>query len=571
MFQTYPQHFGPYLLLEKVGQGGMAEIFRAQTSGPNNFTKEVAIKRILSHLSSNEDFVTQFLDEARIAGSLNHPNIVQIYDVAQVDANYYIAMEYIHGRHLGQVIRRVTERNTFFPVPVAACIINDVAKALSFAHSARDSMGQPLQIIHRDISPQNILLSYHGAVKLTDFGIAKASNKLYQTTAGVIKGKFSYLAPEQLMGAPSSTTSDIFALGVTFWEMLCNRRLFQGKSDIETIQLVQACKIPSVREFRSDIDDELDRIVQTMIHRDHQYRYHQAHQVVHDLSHYLASRAISEDMSVIGQFMVSLFPESLPPALQNATEVAIEAISEAQIQAYQTGQRAAPAIASLEESTRMLESSKLSDFGEAASAHPSARSPMYSAPTAALSPFVPESPSSGALETVDDSALRPLSSSPSPSFAPAPSIASAATLAVPIEAASLLLPPNKGASLPQGLPPNTQKNRSWLGIIALLLLVATGGSIGVFFWMNERADAQSKLLEAPNDPAELRLRISPPDARLMLNGKPIEKTGKERILSLVSGISYHLTVSHDGYLTEKRLVKAREGEISLVINLKPQK
>ncbi len=397
MNHRFPFQFGPYSLLEKIGQGGMAEIFRAQTSGPNNFTKEVAIKRILSHLSSNEDFVTQFLDEARIAGSLNHPNIVQIYDVAQVGNDYYIAMEFVDGKHLGQVIRRVAEKNSFFPIPAAVCIINDVAKALAFAHSARDSMGQPLQIIHRDVSPQNILISYHGAVKLTDFGIAKAANKLYQTTAGVIKGKFSYLAPEQLTGAPASPSSDIFALGITLWEMLCNRRLFQGKTDIETIQLVQGCVVPPLSQYRTDADPAIEEILQRMVHRDPNVRYNHTHHVVHDLSHYLANRSVSEDMTVVGNFMGVLYQESVQVGGQPATEIALKAMSEEQLKAF--APKTAQSTATGEESTRMIQSPQLTDF-ETTDLQ---ESDISEESAAMLSPYA----SPNAPETVDDSILRP--------------------------------------------------------------------------------------------------------------------------------------------------------------------
>ncbi len=536
MNHKFPLQFGPYTLLEKIGQGGMAEIFRAHTSGPNNFTKEVAIKRILSHLSSNEDFVTQFLDEARIAGSLNHPNIVQIYDVAQVGNDYYIAMEFVDGKHLGQVIRRVAEKNSFFPIPAAVCIINDVAKALALAHSARDSMGQPLQIIHRDVSPQNILISYHGAVKLTDFGIAKAANKLYQTTAGVIKGKFSYLAPEQLTGAPASPSSDIFALGITLWEMLCNRRLFQGKTDIETIQLVQGCVVPPLSQYRTDADPAIEEILQRMVHRDPNVRYNHTHHVVHDLSHYLASRSVSEDMTVVGNFMAVLYQESVQIGGQPATEIALTAMSEEQLKAF--APKAAQPAAGGEESTRMIQSAQITDFEttdlqESDLSHESA---------AMLSPYAASNP----LETIDDSVLRP-----PPSY-----VNSAATQ---FGTPAITITPQK----PKG---------GGIWIIVLLLLVLGGGGSAFYFLdglkLFSQSDASSQIIDVPVEPASLRLRIAPPDARLTLNGTPIKDSGDVRVIKLVSGLQYRLIVSLDGYQSEQRDLKAKEGETEMMIRLR---
>lgn len=336
MFDFSPHAFGPYQLLDKIGQGGMAEIFRAESRGSQGFVKEVAIKRILSSLASNEDFVTQFLDEARIAGSLSHPNIVQILDVGQVEDSYYIAMEFVNGRHLGQVIRTTINSGQYFPLHVAVLIIKEVAQALAFAHSARDPNGQPMQIIHRDISPQNILVDYHGAIKLTDFGIAKAANKLFQTTAGVIKGKFSYLAPEQLIGHAASSASDLFSLGVVFWEMLSGRRLFQGESDIKTIQLVQACEVPSVNQFRGDIPDTLDEIVCNLLASSPQHRYQDASLLVRDLSYFMTNNAIPDSPSQVAHYMGSLFPDAVPSTVQPATKASLPAISAQDAELYQS-------------------------------------------------------------------------------------------------------------------------------------------------------------------------------------------------------------------------------------------
>ena len=310
--ESLPQSFGSYDLVERLAQGGMAVIYRARTRGPHGFAKEVVIKKILPSLSGHDEFVTQFLDEARIAGSMTHPNIVQIYDVGQVDSDYYIAMEYVRGKHLGQVIRQVAKNEQSFPPSVALRILSDVASGLAFAHSAIDPSGHPLNIIHRDISPQNILIGFNGAVKLTDFGIAKAANKLFRTSAGVLKGKFAYMAPEQILGAEANKRTDLFSLGIVLWETLSGRRLFYAESDAETLRRVRKCEVPPLSVFVPDIDEELERTVGQLLESNPDNRYRDAPALIDDISRYLASGRISTEFSQVVRFMAGLFPDEAP-------------------------------------------------------------------------------------------------------------------------------------------------------------------------------------------------------------------------------------------------------------------
>ncbi len=313
MNEQYPVKFGNYILLEKIGQGGMAEIFLAQIEGPGKFVKKIAIKRILAYLSNEEEFITQFLDEARIAGALNHPNIVQIYEVGDVDGNFYIAMEYVEGKHLGQIIHRTVEIGQLVPVEVALIIINEIAKALAYAHSATDEKGNPLNIIHRDVSPQNILIGFNGTVKLTDFGIAKARNKLHQTRADVIKGKFSYLAPELLTGSSASPASDLFSLGVVFWELLTGRRLFQGQNDAHTLQLIQQCYVPPIRQFRSDVSQSIENLIRGLLAPSPQYRYQKADFLVKELSKLLLEYGVTDLLFTVSNYVKRLFSQEIEP------------------------------------------------------------------------------------------------------------------------------------------------------------------------------------------------------------------------------------------------------------------
>ena len=207
-----PQQFGDYHLLEKIATGGMAEVWRARAYGLAGFEKILVIKRVLGSLASDEEFIRLFIDEARIAVQLLHVNIVQVFDLGEVDGTYYMAMEYVHGLDLARLVSRARNHSPF-PVPLALFVIAEVLKALQFAHARRDESGNPLRIVHCDISPQNMLISYAGEVKITDFGISRAA---FQASGlhDVIRGKYAYMSPEQVDGAVLDGRSDLFSLGI---------------------------------------------------------------------------------------------------------------------------------------------------------------------------------------------------------------------------------------------------------------------------------------------------------------------------------------------------------------------
>lgn len=528
MLSQYPVQFGSYQLVEKIGQGGMAEIFRAETRGPNEFTKELAIKRILPSLAHNDDFITQFLDEARIAGSLSHPNIVQIYDVGQVGEDYYIAMEYIKGKHLGQVIRTTIDTMRYFPSLIACCIINEIGKALAFAHSARDSMGNPLHIIHRDISPQNVMIALNGSVKLTDFGIAKAANRLYQTTAGVIKGKFSYLAPEQLTGAPATPSSDLFALGVVLWELLAGRRLFQANSDIATIQMVQACKVPSLREIRNDIHQELEDILAKILTPRPEQRYQNAEALVNDLSMFLSTQGITEVMGKVSNFMASLYPKDAQPAKAlPATAADMPAISPQDFQGLVPNQgnlAPTPPVQGMQTSaeTRILEQPDL-DEG-------------------------PSGPQVGR-ETAPVDASAYLGNTGDRSTAEETII-------------------NIDGDLRVGKKPKS--SRFLYTLIGLFVVcLAVGGTLAVL--LAKGIKGKNQIGPEPMEKASIEVELDPPGSMLSLNGVALKSKGKKRTINnLIGGIKYQILASHKGYKSEARGVIAKDGETYwLRIKLKP--
>jgi serine/threonine-protein kinase len=225
---TQPTRFGQYWLFQRLGFGGMAEIWTAKRIGPGGFERKLVIKRILAHLADSPEFVRMFMNEARISAHLDHPNIVQVIDFGAVDGQYFLAMEHVRGKDLARVLAAFQKRGAFIPYGLAALVARDVARALAYAHALRADGGAPLNIVHRDISPSNVMIAYTGAVKLLDFGIAKAMAEVSTTRAGAVKGKYSYMSPEQEKGGDIDLRSDIFSLGVTLYEMLTGRRFTRG-------------------------------------------------------------------------------------------------------------------------------------------------------------------------------------------------------------------------------------------------------------------------------------------------------------------------------------------------------
>ncbi|RME24703.1 MAG: serine/threonine protein kinase, partial [Deltaproteobacteria bacterium] len=256
-----PQQFGKYLLVERIGAGGMAEIFRAIAFGVEGFTKHVCIKRILPNLSSDENFIRMFIDEAKISVSLHHANIVQVFDLGRIGEHYFIAMELVKGRDLLAIINRCRRLRRKLPVPVVLHVMAEVCTGLDYAHRSKVE-GRPAGIIHRDVSPSNILVSWEGDVKVTDFGIAKATMKEHKTTTGTLKGKYGYMSPEQVMGMEIDHRSDIFAAGVLMWESIMMRRLFKAETDLKTLELVKEARLP---ELPSSADRRIPNVVDEII------------------------------------------------------------------------------------------------------------------------------------------------------------------------------------------------------------------------------------------------------------------------------------------------------------------
>ena len=278
-----PTKFGKYLLLERIAVGGMAEVFVAKAFGVEGFERLLAIKKILPTMGEDAEFISMFVDEARIAVQLSHANIVQVLELGKHDENLYIAMEYISGRDLRQLIERFRKQKQPMPIPQACLMVAEVCEALDYAHRKRDASGRPLGIVHRDVSPQNVLVSFEGETKLIDFGIAKAESRLQKTQAGILKGKFSYMSPEQVKGLPIDGRSDIFAAGILLWELICGEKLFTGDSDFAILEKVRQGLVPAPRSVTRACPEGLEKVILKALATEPTQRYQTASELHDDL------------------------------------------------------------------------------------------------------------------------------------------------------------------------------------------------------------------------------------------------------------------------------------------------
>ncbi len=276
-----------YRVIDRLASGGMAEVFVAESAGIEGFKKRVAIKRVLPHLSEKKRFISMFLDEARLSAHLSHSNCVQTFDIGVGDNAYFIVMEFVDGADLKAVADYIRNSGKPFPVEIAVLIAVRICEGLTYAHELVGSDDQPLHIVHRDMSPPNILITKFGEVKIVDFGLAKASSQLEKSEPGIIKGKFSYLSPEAALGEEVDHRTDIFAVGIILWELLAGRRLFLGDTDFATVKQVQQANIPALAGTRKDVSDELDRIMRRALAKDINARYDSARDLGRDLTSFL--------------------------------------------------------------------------------------------------------------------------------------------------------------------------------------------------------------------------------------------------------------------------------------------
>ena len=294
-------NIGPYLLREKIAEGGMAELFLADYIREDGFRRTVAVKKVLPHLAENQDFINMFIREARLAALLRHPNVIQIIDYGKIKNVYFIAMEYIDGKNLAEIMAEIKGP---IPVDLSVFLMLKISTGLHYSHAKiHHETGEPLNIVHRDISPQNIIISYQGEVKISDFGISKARSEPSFTQAGVIKGKLSYLSPEQALGQEVGRQADIYALGLVFYEILSGKKVYQFSDYIEAIRSIPEKEIPPLISVRPDIPDELNRIVMKCLKKDLKLRYQVARDIHDDLISLKNNLKIIYDVHHLENFM----------------------------------------------------------------------------------------------------------------------------------------------------------------------------------------------------------------------------------------------------------------------------
>ncbi len=301
--------FGRYFLLEKIAVGGMGEVWLARAEGDSADQPPVVVKRLLPHLKEDQDFVNMFFDEARIAASLDHPNIARIEDLGEVAGDYYIAMEHVHGLSFGDVVNAALEAGTDMPVALKCRVVAEAAAALDFAHAATTENGAPLELIHRDVSPQNIMVAYDGSVKLIDFGVARAANKLTRTATGVIKGKYAYMSPEQAWGKDLDGRSDLFGLGIVLWEVLALERLFKRENDTATLRAVVGAELEPPSHKEPTVPRALDAIVLKALTRAPEGRFQTGLEFKKALEAFLTKQRLPATRAHLAGWMQKLFPE----------------------------------------------------------------------------------------------------------------------------------------------------------------------------------------------------------------------------------------------------------------------
>lgn len=311
---------GKYLLLDKIALGGMAELYRAKITGVQGFEKLIAVKKILPHLADEQDLVTSLIDEAKLAALLNHQNIVQIYDFGSIEGSYFIAMEYLFGKDLRTLTNKSRKKNRPLGIEYALYITSRICAGLDYAHKLKDFQGKPLNIIHRDISPQNILITYEGDVKIVDFGIAKAATQSTHTQAGMIKGKFAYMSPEQANGQVIDYRSDIFSTGILLYELVTGKKMFEGDT-LQILARVRAADFVPAEKIVEDLSEKLCDILHRALAKDPENRYQSCAEMLTDLEECMFDRSLRPSAMGLSQYMKALFAEEIAIEEETMKEV----------------------------------------------------------------------------------------------------------------------------------------------------------------------------------------------------------------------------------------------------------
>ncbi len=534
-----PVPFGKYLMLERVNVGGMAEIFLARARSAQDFQRILAIKKILPTMAEDEEFIAMFIDEARIAAELSHTGIVQIYELGKFEDDFYISMEFVHGKDLRFVQERMVRRGQPMPLDLTAYVGSRLLEALDYAHAKRDPRGRPLGIIHRDISPQNVILSFDGEVKICDFGIAKAANRSQKTQAGVLKGKFGYMSPEQVRGMPLDGRSDIFTVGTLLYEMTTLERLFIGESDFSTLEKVRNADVVPPSTYNRNVPEPLEDIILQGLAKDVEDRYQSAGEMSESLHGYLMKDRLpsSRDLSA---FMRETFPAEYDAEMRRLEEY--QNLSEEELLGMV---KSAGGKAELEVVDEGDLDSKTLIFASSTGSHKVAPPPLPGkkerpeGESAHLDePWILEKPEPQKLgdqrtqvfsEDMDSGLVR--------------KVAETEHAEEPV----LIMSPSSSEDTPPDgvIPGPSQERRSskaWVVLLIFFALAMGWGTVATYLWL----DATS---EGPLYPGKLELRSRPAsDLLVLLDGdKVADKT--PFILAKIDPGEHHIKILRKGYAT----------------------
>ncbi len=327
MSAIQPERFGKYLLLDRIATGGMAELYRGKITGDEGFEKLVAVKKILPHLVGEKGLIESFINEARLAAFLQHENIIRTHDFGKMGKDYFIAMEYLFGRNLRSIIGTLKKKSRLLDLEIVLQIISCVCNGLDYAHTLKNFQGQPLNIIHRDISPPNIFISYEGEVKIIDFGIAKASSQNQATQFGLIKGKVGYMSPEQAEGKDLDLRSDIFAIGAVLYEMVTGERLYKGDT-MEVLDMARKAKFEPPENLVDKLPPAISRIIHRALAKNLEERYQSCGNMLADVEKSIHELSLRPTMWGLARFMKNLYKKSIPveeQAMMKAASLTIEA------------------------------------------------------------------------------------------------------------------------------------------------------------------------------------------------------------------------------------------------------
>jgi len=537
------ERFGRYQLLGLLGQGGMGRLYIAERRGIEGFVKIVALKRIQPHLADSKQLREMFLNEARIAARLEHPNIVATYELGEVDGNYFISMEYLPGEDLSAIIAGCPDGR--MPIAIAAALAQQAAQGLHYAHEARDGQGRSIGLVHRDVSPRNIFVTYHGVVKLLDFGVVRGPEK-QKSIPGVFKGKYGYCAPEQLEGRQIDRRTDVFCLGIALWECLTGTRLFDAATDAATIDAVRSRSVEPPSALRSDVPPELDAIVRRALARDPERRFRTAHDMSEELDRFLLGFDDRPTSKAVGRWMETIFGverATLKKAISQGGEVggtldrlvALNAIRPAGAEVTNTDPG--------------------STTGGGAAAQPRA---MWSTSVG--------SHPSGDRRVSEASGGTPAGRSSSGGRATQP------TPTTPARAATLRAA--RDSDDPPAARPGRRSGRRMLPIaLGIATLVGGVGVVAAVALRGERSFSPSSAARAGRATATLEIRSEPPGAHILVDGSPSGLRTPASLTGLSVGITVRIGLDKPGYEPASEAVTLADGRprtVSLTLKQAPK-